>query len=108
MNTTFKNAQPLPLLTNSLVAAYPPSAVWPGLRPGQRKATVSARRTVERTESRKCSVLLRGERETAGEKIAFGLLALSALACLAQAFGTMSALASNWELFNTWVARLLG
>jgi hypothetical protein len=48
------------------------------------------------------------ERETVGEQITFGLLALAGLACIAQAFGTMAELAPNWELFNAWVARLIG
>ena len=36
------------------------------------------------------------------------LLALGGLAFIAQAFGTLAELAPNWELFNAWVARLLG
>jgi len=114
VNRTFKTAQPLPLLMNSFgierggVAAYAPALAWPGSRASQSKARPAARRNPGPEQSRLTGVLPRMERDTAGERIAFGLLALAGLACIAQAFGTMAELAPNWELFNAWVSRLVG
>lgn len=111
---TFKKTQLLPALTNDLVigrggfAAYAPSVAWPGSRAGQPEARPAVRREPTRSQNRASRLLLRPELDTVGEQIAFGMLALAGLACLAQAFGTMAELAPNWELFNAWVARLLG
>jgi len=46
-------------------------------------------------------------RDTAAERIAFGLLALGAGYAVVEMFGLMARLAPNWDSFNAWVAHLI-
>jgi hypothetical protein len=114
MNATFKNFQPLPLLANDFVsgrgdvALYPPSVNWPRLHTQDRTTARPAGHAGDQAQRFASGTVLRAAKETAGERIAFGLLGLAALAGLAQAFGTMAELASKWEQFSVWVTRFLG
>jgi hypothetical protein len=113
-NAAFKKAQPLPLLTDVFVIGqgvavpYVPAAVWPRIRASQSESTPAVRREAKRAQDCASGVWLRMERDTVGEQIALGLLTLSGMGCIAQAFGTMAELSPNWELFKALAARLVG
>jgi len=78
-----------------------PTTRWAGS--GQ-ASTPSARRTADPVAKR---LALPVRRDTAAERIAFGLLALGAGYAVVEMFGLMARLAPNWDSFNAWVAHLI-
>ena len=113
VNAAFKKTQLLPLLTGNFitgrgeVAAFPSGVRWPNARAGRSQSAPPVRRATSRQQDRTGSIWLPVERDTALEKVAFGLLLFAAAGCIAQAFGTMIELAPHWDSFSAWVARLL-
>ena len=113
VNAAFKKTQLLPLPTGDFitgrggVAAFPSGVRWPKTRAGRSQSAPSVRPAASRRQDSARSILLPVERDTALEKVAFGLLVFAAAGCIAQAFGTMIELAPHWDSFSTWIARLL-
>ena len=113
VNAAFKKPQLLPLPTGDFitgrggVAAFPSGVRWPNARAARSQSAPLVRPATSRQQNSARSILLPVERDTALEKVAFGLLVFAAVGCIAQAFGTMIELAPHWDSFSAWVARLL-
>jgi hypothetical protein len=113
VNAAFKKPQLLPLLTGNFVTArggiatFPSGVRWPNARAGRSQIASPVKPATSRQQDSAGSIWLPVERDTALEKLAFGLLVFAAAGCIAQAFGTMIELAPHWDSFSAWVARLL-
>jgi hypothetical protein len=110
---TFKKAQPLPRLTGApAMARYAAPTCQAGMiRPAlaaPSETMAAVRRATVAAPSSARWIGLDAARDTSGEGIALGVLALAAMACIAQAFGAMGELAPNALLAGAWVARLIG
>jgi hypothetical protein len=81
--------------------------IWPALA-APSETTTAVRRATEAAPSTARWIGLDAVRDSSGEGLALGLLALAAMACIAKAFGAMSELAPNAALAGAWVASLIG
>ena len=110
---TFKKTQPLPRLTGAPATgrcAAPtcrPGMIWPALA-ALAETTAAGRRATVAAPSTARWIGLDAARDSAGERIALGVLALAAMTCIAQAFGAMGELAPNAAMAGAWVASLIG